>query len=123
MDEEERLITRFVARHPHLSFENLIQGATFWLCRDTWREIALAWARQAGARYALTGSVDEWRYKVGVDGEAAVGVVLSIVDVESGRAVWSGSGAQSGWSREALSGVAQRLLRRLLGAGLSGRTN
>ncbi len=84
---------------------------------------ALAWARQAGARYALTGSVDEWRYKVGVDGEAAVGVVLSIVDVESGRAVWSGSGAQSGWSREALSGVAQRLLRRLLGAGLSGRTN
>lgn len=45
MDEEERLITRFVARHPHLSFENLIQGATFWLCRDTWREIALAWAR------------------------------------------------------------------------------
>lgn len=45
LDDEERLLTRFVARHPHLSFENLIQGATFWLCRDTWREIALAWAR------------------------------------------------------------------------------
>lgn len=42
---EERLLSRFVARHPHLSFESLIQGATFWLCRDTWREIALAWAR------------------------------------------------------------------------------
>jgi hypothetical protein len=45
MDEDERLITRFVARNPHLSFESLIQGTPFWLCRDTWREIALAWAR------------------------------------------------------------------------------
>ena len=43
--DDERLLARFVTRHPHLSFENLIHGATFWLCRDTWREIALAWAR------------------------------------------------------------------------------
>lgn len=45
MSEEDRLLARFVARNPHLSFESLIQGATFWLCRDTWRAIALAWAR------------------------------------------------------------------------------
>lgn len=45
VEADERLVDSFVARHPHLSFENLIQGATFWLCRDTWREIALAWAR------------------------------------------------------------------------------
>lgn len=43
--EDERLLSRFVARYPHLSFENLTRGATFWLCSDTWREIALAWAR------------------------------------------------------------------------------
>ena len=35
-------------------------------------EASLEWARKEGARYALTGSVDEWRYKVGVDGEPAV---------------------------------------------------
>lgn len=43
--EDERLLARFVAKYPHLSFGNLTRGATFWLCSATWREIALAWAR------------------------------------------------------------------------------
>ncbi len=72
------------------------------------------WAREAGARYALTGAVDEWRYKVGIDGEAAVGLALQIIDLQSGAVVWSGVGARSGWSREALSAVAQKLMRELL---------
>jgi polysaccharide biosynthesis protein PelC len=75
---------------------------------------AMDWAREAGARYAVTGTVDEWRYKVGVDGEPAVGVALQIVDVESGRVLWSGVGGKSGWSRESLSGVAQDLIKSLL---------
>jgi TolB-like protein len=74
------------------------------------REDALAWARGEGVRYALTGAVDEWRYKVGVDGEPAVG---------TGATVWSGAGAQSGWSREALAAVGQKLIRNLLGTGLA----
>ena len=82
-------------------------------------DAGLEWARKEGARYALTGSVDEWRYKVGVDGEPAVGVALSIIDVSSGEVLWSGAGGKSGWSREALSAVAQQLMRRLIGSGLS----
>jgi TolB-like protein len=78
------------------------------------REDALAWARGEGVRYALTGAVDEWRYKVGVDGEPAVGVTVG-----TGATVWSGAGAQSGWSREALAAVGQKLIRNLLGTGLA----
>lgn len=81
---------------------------------------AIEWARKQGVRYALTGAVDEWRYKVGVDGEPAVGIALSIIDVESGETVWSGTGGKSGWSREALSAVAQQLIRDLLSTGLHG---
>jgi TolB-like protein len=84
-------------------------------------EAALAWARQNGARYALTGSVDEWRYKVGVDGEPVVGVALSIIDLANGETLWTGSGGKSGWSREALSAVARQLMRRLIQSGLSAR--
>ena len=84
-------------------------------------EASLEWARKEGARYALTGSVDEWRYKVGVDGEPAVGIALSIIDVASGETLWSGAGGKSGWSREALSAVAQQLMRRLIQSGLSAR--
>ncbi|CAB5665600.1 Uncharacterised protein [Delftia tsuruhatensis] len=88
--------------------------------RDTRRrDDALAWARGEGVRYALLGAVDEWRYKVGVDGEPAVGVALEIVDVGTGATVWSGTGGQSGWSREALSAVGQKLIRNLLGTGLA----
>jgi len=72
------------------------------------------WARDAGARYALTGSVDEWRYKVGIDGEPAVGLALQVIDLQTGSVAWSAVGARSGWSREALSAVAQKLIRELL---------
>jgi hypothetical protein len=72
------------------------------------------WARSQGARYAIYGAVDEWRYKVGIDGEPAVGVALHIIDLQSGGVVWSGVGGKSGWSRESLSGVAQKLIRGLL---------
>lgn len=96
------------------------QQETLFDSRDSKRrEDALAWARSEGVRYALLGAVDEWRYKVGVDGEAAVGVALEIVDVADGRTVWTAAGGQSGWSREALSAVGQKLIRKLLGSGLA----
>ena len=72
------------------------------------------WARSQGARYAIYGAVDEWRYKVGIDGEPAVGVALHIMDLQNNAVVWSGVGGKSGWSRESLSGVAQKLIRGLL---------
>ncbi|CAM4047498.1 penicillin-binding protein activator LpoB [Comamonas aquatilis] len=83
------------------------------------REDALAWARSEGVRYALLGSVEEWRYKVGVDGEPAVGVALEIVDTNEGKTIWSGTGGKSGWSREALAAVGQKLIRDLLGTGIA----
>lgn len=78
---------------------------------------AQKWAVGKGVRFAVTGSVEEWRYKVGIDGEPAVGVTLKVIDLGNGRVVWSGSAAKSGWSRQALSAVAQTTLTDLL-AGL-----
>lgn len=77
-------------------------------------EAGLDWARAQGLRYAVAGSVDEWRYKVGVDGEPAVGLTLQVVDLSSGDVVWSAAGGKTGWSREGLSAVAQKLTRQLL---------
>jgi len=75
---------------------------------------ASQWAAGEGYRYALTGTVDEWSYKVGVDGEPAVGFTLQVVDLTNQRVIWSAAGAKSGWSRQALSAVAQQLLREML---------
>ncbi|HMS78420.1 MAG TPA: penicillin-binding protein activator LpoB [Burkholderiaceae bacterium] len=76
---------------------------------------AIDWARSQGARYAVTGTVDEWRYKVGVDGEPAVGFTLQVLEVGTGRVLWSAAGGRTGWSREALPAVAHQLLPRLSG--------
>lgn len=75
---------------------------------------AQKWAREQGARYGLQGAVEEWRYKVGIDGEPAVGVTLQVIDLSNGAVVWSASGAKSGWSREALSVVAHKVMDGLL---------
>lgn len=77
-------------------------------------EHALAWARGERIRYGITGTVTEWRYKVGVDGEPAVGLTLQVLDIDSGKVLWSASGGRSGFSRESLSGVAQDLVQKLV---------
>ena len=76
---------------------------------------ALEWARQENLDYVVSGSVDEWQYKSGLDGEPAVGISLQIIEPNSGRVVWSSSGARAGWSRESLAGTAQKVLRELIG--------
>lgn len=78
------------------------------------RSEALEWARGTGATYALTGSVQEWRYKVGVDGEPVVGLTFDLIDLGSGTTVWSATGSRSGWSRSSVTGVGHTLMRELL---------
>jgi len=75
---------------------------------------ALDWARRRAPGYAVTGNVIEWRYKTGPDNEPAIGLVLEIIDIPSGKVLWSAAGSRSGWGRESLSGTAQKLLRDLL---------
>lgn len=94
---------------PEINTETLFEAA------DRKQAVAaLEWARAQGARYAVTGSVEEWRYKVGIDGEPAAGLALQIIEVSSGKVVWSAVGGKTGWSRESLSAVAQKLMRQLL---------
>lgn len=80
-------------------------------------EEAQQWARQQGVRFAVLGSVQEWRYKVGIDGEPAAGMTIQVLDLSTQQVVWSASSAMSGWSRQALSAVGQALVTQML-AGL-----
>lgn len=89
---------------------NLSQESLFDSGERKNQEQAVAWAKDQGARYAMTGAVDEWRYKVGVDGEPAVGVMLEVIDLTNGSTVWRSVGGRTGWSREGLAAVAQKLI-------------
>lgn len=94
---------------PNLSRDTLFEPAERSVVEE-----ARKWASGAGMRYGVTGMVEEWRYKVGIDGEPAVGVTLQVIDLENGQVVYSASGAKSGWSRESLAGVANKLLASLV---------
>ena len=94
------------------------KDALFQLADQRSQNEALVWAKTQGARYAVAASVDEWRYKVGLDGEPAAGITLSIIDVTSSKVVWTGSAASTGWSREAVSAVAQKTVDKLLNQAL-----
>jgi polysaccharide biosynthesis protein PelC len=76
---------------------------------------AIKWAKAQGYRYGVTGSVEEWRYKVGVDGEPAVGVSLQVIDLVDDSVVWNSVAAKTGWSREAVAAIAQKLIKQMLG--------
>ena len=68
----------------------------------------------ANARYVLRGEVNEWRYKVGVDGEPAVSVTLRLVDKATHRVRWSAVASGNGWSDASLGTTAQRLFEETL---------
>lgn len=72
------------------------------------------WARGQAVRYVITAAVNEWRYKVGVDGEPAVGLMVQVKDLSTGRVVYSAAGGRTGASRESLAAVGQQLTAELV---------
>jgi hypothetical protein len=75
---------------------------------------ALDWARGRDFEYGITGSVEEWHYKSGVEREPAVGLSLRVLNIVTGQVLWSASGARSGWGRATVSGTAQDLVADML---------
>lgn len=74
----------------------------------------LRWARRRRLRYIISGSINEWQYKVGLDGEPVVNVALQLIDVRSGRTIWTAVGSRTGGSRSGLTVVAQKLIESML---------
>ena len=67
------------------------------------------WAKAQGMRWAVSGAVNEWRYKTGLDGEPAVGMMIQVTDLTSGEVVYSAAGGRTGGARQALAAVGQQL--------------
>ncbi len=65
-----------------------------------------------GARYIVYGSVNEFRYKTGLDGEPAVSITVFVYDAKENRVVKNVAVSGSGWVHESLGTLAQKLLNR-----------
>ncbi|NPB08174.1 MAG: hypothetical protein GXN96_04505 [Aquificae bacterium] len=74
------------------------------------------WRREAmkKADFVIFGTVNEFRYKAGVEGEPAVSLSVFLYDAKKGEVVGGASGSASGWSYESLGTLTQKLIRKLL---------
>lgn len=70
----------------------------------------LTYARRHNYRYIMTGTVNEWRYKAGLDGDPAVSITLDLIDTHTQRSVWNAVASGSGWGRDSISRIAQGLI-------------
>jgi len=77
-------------------------------------EESMQWAKDRQVDYMFTGSVEEWRYKSGLNGEPAVSITLQIIDVHSDDVIWTATGARTGWGRESASMTTRRVIDHLL---------
>lgn len=73
-------------------------------------EEALAWARAQRYDYVVSGALSEWRYKGGVEGEPAVGITINVLELSTGKTVFSASGARTGGGGDNASATAQRVI-------------
>ncbi len=77
-------------------------------------EKAKNWAVQNGVRYGITGDVQEWAYKSGLDNEPTVGMTLKFIDLQSDTVMWTANASRTGWGRSNLSGTANKTIDELL---------
>jgi hypothetical protein len=71
-------------------------------------------AKKVGADYLITGNVQEWRYKTGIDGEPVVSYSIQIIDLNQNRIVFNGIGAKSGWGHKSIGVIAQEIAENLI---------
>jgi hypothetical protein len=74
------------------------------------REKAIA----QNAKYLITGSVQEWRYKTGIDAEPAVSYSIKVIDLENNQIIFNGVGAKSGLSYQSIGEIAQEVANSLI---------
>jgi len=75
---------------------------------------AKQWAIQNGFRYGITGDVQEWSYKNGLDNEPSIGMTLKFVDLQSEEVLWTASATRTGWGYSNLSSTANKTIGELL---------
>ncbi|MCG8392888.1 MAG: hypothetical protein MI745_07380 [Pseudomonadales bacterium] len=99
-----------VAMYPDTGNDGLLFEASSSASREKMQD----WIKGQSARYVVSGVVHEWRYKTGVDGEPAVGVMVEIRELPSGDIVYSGTASRAGWARDSLSETGQKVIDKLI---------
>ena len=81
-----------------------------YITRDDVKKIA----NKIRTKYYLFGSVNEWKYKTGIEAQPTVALSFSIIQSRTNRVVYSAVGAKNGWGDDSTSLLAQKLFLELI---------
>ena len=99
-----------ITQVPRPIFNNeLLPVQTGEVLKDSWD-----WIDSQRVDYVIGGTVEEWQYKSGLDGEPSVSITLSLHDPKTREVIWTGTGSRVGWGRESTSITARKIINRLL---------
>jgi len=110
-------IVESVLAEQNIVIHSLIKGSEDINAKET--QTALfkrqkAKAISLGANYLITGDVQEWQYKTGIDGEPVVSYSLKVIDLKNDAIVFNGVGAKSSWGHKSIGVVAQEIAKELI---------
>ncbi|CAA6811824.1 MAG: Unknown protein [uncultured Sulfurovum sp.] len=71
-------------------------------------------AKKMKANYLITGSVQEWQYKTGIDAEPVVSYTIKVIDLNNNTILFNGVGAKSAWGHKSIGVVAQEIAKKLI---------
>jgi uncharacterized protein YceK len=73
-----------------------------------------AQAKNMKVDYLITGNVQEWQYKTGIDAEPVVSYSIKVIDLSNNAIVFNGVGAKSAWGHKSIGVVAQEIAKELI---------
>lgn len=110
-------IVESVLSKQNIAIHSLIDGADDVSLKKTKRELYNLQKEQAknmNANYLITGSVQEWQYKTGIDGEPVVSYTIKVIDLASNAIIFNAVGAKSAWGHKSIGVVAQEIAKELI---------
>jgi TolB-like protein len=110
-------IVESVLAEQNIAIHSLVKGSEDVNAKQTQKalfKLQKATAKSLGADYLITGEVQEWQYKTGIDGEPVVSYSIKVIDLSNDSILFNGVGAKSSWGHKSIGVVAQEIAKDLI---------
>ena len=110
-------IVESVLSQKNIALHSLIDGSNDVALKEGKQKLFNLQKKQAksmGANYLITGNVQEWQYKTGIDAEPVVSYSIKIIDLTNNVIVFNAVGAKSSWGHKSIGIVAQEIAKELI---------
>ena len=110
-------IVESVLSQKNIALHSLIAGSDDVALKEGKQELFKLQQKQAktlGASYLITGNVQEWQYKTGIDAEPVVSYSIKVIDLSNNAIVFNAVGAKSAWGHKSIGVVAQEIAKELI---------